>query len=216
MMEDAISTAHGTFACLQRCLPSNSSQKQQQSVSLEDTEAYIQALDGQTWDVATRNKLQYVETPDEYKLRQDGSLQTVQDTLRSYAHGSMPAADTPNSFLLAVGNPVGSTTSSISEVKHGETPGAIEYFKSATDMQSSAFDCFKQLTDTSRALDAVERDRLESSWRATTGQPCPAVLGSIQDVPLRTELQELAGVTRLYSGQMNTTYFGDAGHLLHP
>ena len=170
---------------------------------MEDTEAYIEALGGHTLDVAIGAGLQCIRhssSPVHQSPHQD-VRQELLASLTAYASGTMPTANTPKSFLLAAGNPVGSTTSSITEIKRGNTPGAIEYFKAAQDLQQDAFQCFSQLRDTSAVLNIQQQEGLRCRWSVITGlSAVPAGLSSWEQVSLCPDLQALAGVTRLYSG----------------
>lgn len=172
------------------------------ALQLEDSDAYIEALKGCTFDEATYQGLQYIPTPAD--LCPDDTQHEVLAMLKEYASGTMPTASTPRSFLLAAGNPVGSTTGSITEVKYGNIPGAIEHFKSAQDLKEDAYRAFSQLRDTSAVLNIQQRDGLHCRWQVITGlSACPADLSSWENVPLCPDLHALAGVTRLYSGTLH-------------
>lgn len=181
-------------------LQQSSAHVSQEASALEDTEPGIEALGGCTLDAATDAGLQYIPSPVPQSPHQD-VLQELLASLTAYASGTMPKANTPKSFLLAAGNPVGSTTSSITEIKRGNTPGAIEYFKAAQELQEDAFHCFSQLRDTSAVLNIQQQEALRCRWSVITGvSALPAGLSSWDQVSLCPDLQALAGVTRLYSG----------------
>lgn len=159
----------------------------------------MEALKGRSWEAAIEQGLQYIPTPANFAA--NGQQKQLEASLQAYAHGHLPTARTPKSFLLEAGNPVGSTTASITEVRYGSSPGAVEVFKSAKELRQDAYSCLEQLRDMTSVLKVEEQAGLLYRWRVITGMSdCPADMPSREHVPLCPELQEVAGIMRLYSG----------------
>lgn len=153
-------------------------------------------------------KLIHTCCPIDSAVEQDKARLQFRTDLKAYALGKQPDPFSPKSFLLNAGNPVTTTTCSITEAKYGTVPGAIEYFKPAEDLQIAAFNCFNQLMDKGgHAQPGREpQSTLEDRWVGITGQDqLPAGLEAHTSVQLRQELRDVVGTTRMYSGSLQAT-----------
>ena len=127
--------------------------------------------------------------------------------IRDFVHVGPPEAHMEaRSFLLTTGCQTGTTTNSTLQVQHGHIPGALEKFKSRQQLQEDAFK-YVQLTDRDNPNQEQSR-KLYERYKLITGQtnhePLPV---NLDEVPIRSDLEDVAGKTRLYSGQQRSCGF---------
>lgn len=107
------------------------------------------------------------------------------------------------SFLLTTGCQTGTTTNSALQVQHGYVPGAVEKFKSRQQLQEDAFK-YVQLADSDNPNQEQSR-KLYERYKLITGLTnSEALPKTASEVPVCRKLEDVAGKTRLYSGQQRS------------
>lgn len=92
----------------------------------------------------------------------NSQLQDLLTNLASYVYKGDPPAGEPRTFLLAAGNPAGSTTGTITQIQWSRVAGAIECFASEQELQSTALQCSLRLSDLGEPAEGEEHRTLRA------------------------------------------------------
>lgn len=120
--------------------------------------------------------------------------------LANYVHyGDAPATGLPKTPILAAGNPVRSTTGSVTQLRWAKVAGARQRFKTIEELQSSAFECAIALRE---CQDSGQDASLRAKFSAYTGQEFDvATIHSPEEITVRQEFLDVAGKEFVYPGQ---------------
>lgn len=151
-------------------------------------------------------QLQYIRNPVPYTDRaqqeQDDERLTKGLNRKFVKEGAPEAHIEQRSFLLNTGCHAGTTTHSSLRLQHGHIPGAVERFKSRQQLQSDAYE-YVQLA-CSKSADPQQIRKLSERYKLITGltpEDHARFPQSADAIVLCKNVEEVAGKTRLYSGQ---------------
>lgn len=152
-------------------------------------------------------QIQYIRNPVPYtdcaQQEQDDERLT-KGLIRQFVNVGAPEAHIEQrSFLLNTGCQAGTTTHSSLKLQHGYIPGAVERFKSRQQLQSDAYE-YVQLA-CSESANPQQMRKLSERYKLITGltpDDRASFPQSASAVVLCNTVEEVAGETRLYSGQL--------------